>query len=374
MTIPARSPVAVGLIGSGSAARAYLRTLDSLASSGHAVIGPICVRRAGARAEFLRARPGAQVVATAADVLDADVDLILITTPPDSHAELTRRALEHGKHVVVEKPLTLDVGTARSLARLAQSRRRLLVVAPFVQMSPAVRLLWTLVTTGVAGRVHSARAMYGNAGSDWAAWYHTSHFGPLGDLAVYNVKTLTALLGPVVQVRAVQSSSGIERRVGGAPLTNVDPDVIHLLAHHSGGATSTIMASHAVWAYRRTAVELYGSEGTANLLGDDWDATGVEIFRPQWGHWRSYASPDPTWNWTDGLRAAVAALTTGSPLATDLEHDIHIVDVLRAAADSAADNGRSVAVSTEFGPLDLSYAFDPAAAVIHDHTRPLQDQ
>jgi predicted dehydrogenase len=370
----AKTRIAVGIIGAGSAARAYLRTLDSLVSSGHAMAGPICVRRKEHWAEFLRTRPDARLVAAAGEVLESDVDLVVITTPPDSHAELTRRALARGKHVVVEKPLTFKSATARSLARLAQAHDRLLVVAPFVQMSPAFRLLWTLLRAGVAGQIHSARAMYGNPGSNWAAWYHTSHVGPLGDLAIYNIKTLTALLGPVIEVRAVQSSSGIPRQIHDMPLTNVDPDVIHLIVRHRGGSLSTIMASHAVWAYRRTAVELYGSEGTVNLLGDDWDPTGIEVFRPEWGYWRRYASPDPTWNWTDGLREAVMALATGTSPNTALEHDIHIVDILRAAALSAADDGRPVAVSSEFGPLDLGYTFDPAVALIHDHTRPAHEQ
>src|SRR5262249_51165133 len=87
--------------------------------------------------------------------------------------------------------------------------------------------------------------------------------------------------------------------------------------------------------------ELYGSEGTANLLGDDWDPTGIEVFRADWGHWRSYASPDQTWNWTDGLREAVLALATGSSPAVDLGHDVHIIDVLGAAVQSPAGPFRS---------------------------------
>jgi hypothetical protein len=51
------------------------------------------------------------------------------------------------------------------LAPTATTPGRLLIAAPLVQMSPAMRLLWTLVTSGVAGQVHSARAMYGNTGS-----------------------------------------------------------------------------------------------------------------------------------------------------------------------------------------------------------------
>jgi predicted dehydrogenase len=178
----------------------------------------------------------------------------------------------------------------------------------------------------------------------------------------------------VAETRMLQHTSGIVREFGGTPLADVDPDVSHLIMRHRSGALSTIMASHAVLAYRRTAVELYGSEGTANLLGDDWDPTGIEVFRADWGHWRSYDSPDRTWNWTDGLREAVMALATGSPPAADLEHDIHIVDVLRAAIQSAAGDGRPAPVSSEFGPLDLTYAFDPAAALIHDHTRPRREQ
>jgi len=374
MTRQPPSRITVGLIGGGSASRAYLRTLDSLVASGHAAAGPICVRRRDAWNEFLRTRPDARLVADAGDVLEANVDLVVITTPPDSHADLTRRALEQGKHVVVEKPLTTDVETARQLADLADARDKLLVVAPFVQMSPAMRLFWALVTEGVTGRVHSARAMYGNAGSTWARWYHTSHVGPLGDLAIYNIKTLTALLGPVAEVRALQSSSGIVREIAGAPLDDVDPDVSHLIARHCGGALSAIMASHAVRAYRRTAIELYGSEGTANLLGDDWDPTGIEVFRADWGCWRSYASPDRTWNWTDGLREAVMALATGSSPATDVEHDIHVVEVLDAANKSAADDGRPVTVASTFGPLKLAYDFDPAVALIHDPTRPAHEQ
>jgi predicted dehydrogenase len=370
----APSRIAVGLIGGGSASRAYLRTLDSLVASGHAAAGPVCVRRRDTWDEFLRARPDTRLVTDAGDVLGANIDLVVITTPPDSHADLTNRALEQGKHVVVEKPLTTDLDTARRLADLACARDRLLVVAPFVQMSPAMRLFWTLVTDGVAGHVHSARAMYGNAGSTWARWYHTGKVGPLGDLAIYNIKTLTALLGPVAEVRAMQSSSGIVREIGGEKLIDVDPDVSHLVARHRGGALSAIMASHGVWAYRRTAIELYGSEGTANLLGDDWDPTGIEVFRADWGHWRSYASPDRTWKWTDGLREAVMALATGSALAADLDHDVHVVEVLGAAFKSAADDGRPVPVASTFGPLNLYCDFDPAVALIHDHTRPSHEQ
>ncbi len=365
-------PIRVGLIGAGSASRAYLRTLDTLVTSGAAIEGPVCDRRALTRAELLARRPATHIVATDEEVFLSDVDLVVITTAPSSHADLTRLALEAGKHVLVEKPLAADPEVGRELAELARTGHRLLAIAPFVQLSPAFRMLWMWVRAGRLGRIHSARAMYGNAGSSWAAWYHNSGVGPLGDLAIYNLKSLTALLGPATEAHCLESTSAVVREVlhGGRP----DPDVAHVMLRHKGGATSVIMASHAVWAYRRPAIELYGSEGSANLLGDDWDPEGVEVFRADWGHWREYATPDRTWNWTDGLRTAVEELRGDETDGFDLDHDLHVLDVLQACRVSAADGGGPVPVGSRFGDLDLHYDEAEAATHMHDHTRPLTEQ
>lgn len=56
------------------------------------------------------------------------IDLVVIATPNDTHYELARRALEAGKHVVVDKPFTLNLLEAQTLARLAQERGKLLSV------------------------------------------------------------------------------------------------------------------------------------------------------------------------------------------------------------------------------------------------------
>jgi predicted dehydrogenase len=363
--------VRVGLIGAGSVSRAYLRTLDALVVSGAVTAGPVGDRSASNRDALLARRPATQVVATADEVI-ADSDLVAILTPPDSHAELTRAALDAGRHVLVEKPLASDPAQARELAALADERGLLLALAPFVQQSPAFRLLWTHVRDGALGAVHSARGMYGNAGSTWASWYHTSGVGPLGDLAVYNLKSLTALLGPVGSVQCRLGRSAVVRDL---PTGDIDPDVAVVTLTHVGGALSSVLASHAVQAYRRPALELYGSEGTANLLGDDWDPEAIELFRGDWGYWRTYPSPDRTWNWTDGLRAAVHTVRTGDRTLWCVDHDLHILDVLGAARRSAASDGRAEPVSSTFGELSLGLVHDAAQGThVHDHTRPVDDQ
>jgi len=73
--------------------------------------------------------PGVEVVADPyGAVINEGVDLVVIASPNDTHAPLARAALEAGKHVVVDKPFTLDLAQARELAQLATRCGRLLSV------------------------------------------------------------------------------------------------------------------------------------------------------------------------------------------------------------------------------------------------------
>ncbi len=366
-------PVSVGVIGAGNALPGYLGALDRLGGRGMARLGPICARSRSRWRELEARRPGVRLVADADAVLDADVDVILILTPPDSHAELAQAALERGKHVVCEKPLGLDPGRARAVCETARATERHLLVSPFVQLSPTFRALWTALHRGAIGRVHSARGLYGNAGSDWAPWYHRGGVGPLAEAGIYNVKSLTALLGPVAEVQAAETTAVRPRLVAGETIAEPDPDVLHVIMRHRSGALSSIVASHAIHRYRRTALELYGVEGTANLLGDDWDPAGFEIWRTASGRWEQHESLDPTWHWSDGLREVVAAIRAGRAPLADADHDLHVLDVVTAAHRSTSERV-PIAVESTFGPLELTLELDPAAARSHDHTRAPDEQ
>jgi predicted dehydrogenase len=369
-----RNPVRVGVIGAGNVIWAYLQLLDRLVPRGLAEVGPICARRTERWPEILARRPGTTVVADPAEVLESDVDLVLVITSSDTHAALTRLALEHGKHVVVEKPFAAGRSEGEELVELASRRGLHLVAAPFVQLAPTFRALWTLVQDGAIGDVHSARGLYGNAGADWATWYYTSSGGALAELGIYNVKSLTALLGPVAHVLAIEGTVAEPRFVRGIELSERVPDFAHVLLQHVSGAVSSVVASSVIQRYRRPALELYGTHGTANLLGDDWDPRGLEIWRNEAGCWEDYEPLDPTWLWTDGLREAVVALHDDRPPLADLEHDLHVLDVLDAARLSS-EKGGAVALDSRFDlpelHLDLS-AF--TSHLLHDHTRPPEEQ
>jgi len=312
-------------------------------------------------------------VATIEEVLASTADIIVVITPPESHAEHVTAALEAGKHVLVEKPVAPNRAEAEALYDTAAKSKRHLVSAPFVHLSQTVRELWTRVQSGEIGHVHLARALYGNPGSNWSRWYHEAGGGPLHDLALYNLKTLTTLLGPVDSVVAVHVASGVERVFVGDTVTSADSDGWQLLLHHETGAVSSVVASHAIQRYRRPAIELYGTSGTANLLGDDWDPSGFEIWTNATASWAHRDARDRTWLWTDGLRDLVESLRVGRPPTAHADHDLHLLDILDAARRSAR-SGTTVAVDSGFLPLDLTTLPDTDAHTVHDHTRSPDDQ
>lgn len=367
------TPVKVGILGAGNVLWAYLQALDRLTPRGLASLGPVCARNRDRWAALEAKRPGMSLVERAEAVLDSDVDVVLIITPPESHAALVRSALQRGKHVIVEKPAAASFAEARELAQLAKDRRRHLLCAPFVHLAPTFRALWEHLQKGEIGTIHSARGLYGNAGSIWANWYHDGSIGPLAEIGIYNLKSVTAVLGPVVEVQAVEANAVREREILGKPSVTTAADVSHIVLQHERGAISSIVSSHAIQRYRRPALEFYGTEGTANLLGDDWDPKGFEIWRNCAACWEEYESIDPTWLWTDGLAELVYALREDRAPLHCIEQDLHLLEVIEAC-ERAAKQKRSVAVHSRFAPLDLRSEQRSDRHHLHDHTRPPDEQ
>lgn len=366
-------PTRVGILGAGNVLWAYFQVLDRLIPRGLATAGPVCARRRGTWQSLQTKRPGIELVETVEEVLHSDVDVVVIITPPDSHADLARRALERGKHALVEKPVAACRAEAEPIVALASQHGLHLLCAPFVQLAPTFRALWTRVHRGEIGRVHSMRSLYGNAGSTWAKWYHEGGVPPLAEVGIYNLKSLTALAGPVVQVVAANATAVLRREVEGESIEKPGEDVSHVILRHQSGALSSIVSSHAIQRYRRPGLEIYGTVGTANLLGDDWDPRGFEIWRNDRACWEEYEPIEPTWLWADGLAELVLALREGRRPLHNPEHDLHLIDVIEACERSAREKC-AVSVESRFQPLSLEISESGERHHLHDHTRPSDEQ
>jgi predicted dehydrogenase len=123
MSLPV-TPVRVGLIGYGFSGKTFhvplIQAVSGLALSAVASSDPNKVR-----ADM----PGMAVYADPLSLVTAeDIDLVVIATPNASHAPLARAALAAGKHVVVDKPFTLDLAEARDLIALSESQALMLSV------------------------------------------------------------------------------------------------------------------------------------------------------------------------------------------------------------------------------------------------------
>jgi predicted dehydrogenase len=275
--------------------------------------------------------------------------------------------------VLCEKPLASSRAEAEELFELARARGVHLIAAPFVQTNPTFRELWTMLEDGAIGRVHSARALYGTAGSTWATWFHDGGIGPLPDIGIYNLRSLTALLGPVVETYAADVTAVPTRVAAGITIERPDPDTVHLLLRHASGALSSLVSSHAIQHYRRPALELYGTEGTANLLGDDWDPSGFELWQNDAGAWKLHEAVDATWLWTDGLRELVRAVRDGTQPRCSESWDLHLVEILESARTSIAER-RPVTVGSVFELPELRLVQTLELHHLHDHTRSPDEQ
>lgn len=106
----------------------------------------------------------ATAAATAEDLLDLDLDVLHIATPNHLHVDLAVRALQRGIHVVVEKPVALDLDGARSLLAVAKETG-LVAAVPFVyRFHPVVRHARAMVEAGEIGDV---RLVHGHYLQDW---------------------------------------------------------------------------------------------------------------------------------------------------------------------------------------------------------------
>jgi predicted dehydrogenase len=143
-------------------------------------------RRAQAAAAFPQARVVGEDDITGAD----DLDVIVIATPVFTHYPLAKAALEHGKHVWVEKPMTSSAAQAQELTELAARQDRVLMVDHTFLFTGAVRKMKSLVESGELGDLHYYDSVRINLG----LFQHDINV--VWDLAPHDLSIMDYLLGP----------------------------------------------------------------------------------------------------------------------------------------------------------------------------------
>ena len=358
----------IGVVGCGNVFGAYLPLLERLHRQGLAELVALCGREKH-REHARRLGVPAFYVHYDEMLRRDEVDAVVILTPMLTHAALTKAALEAGKHVLVEKPLATSLEEGRELVALARAGGRYLACAPFTVLSPTFQAIAGRLHRRDIGQVIGARGRYGWAGPDWTDWFYKRGGGALFDLGVYNLTTLTGWLGPVRRVMAMTGVAVPQRIINGQPVRVEAEDNAQVLLDFGQSCFATVMTGFTIQQYRGPGLELFGTEGTIYLRGDDWDPDGYEIWQNAAGCWQYFKETQPEWPWTDGLRHLVECIQTRTLLVVTPEQALHVLEVMLQAQASGRDGQTRVIESTFPPPVIEQAAPTVAAHRIHDRTR-----
>jgi predicted dehydrogenase len=360
--------IRIGVLGLGSVFYGpYMGMIERLAAAGRVRVTAVYDRNEDKRraaAQRLAVDPG--LTSAEAVLENDDVDLVLVLTNMQTHGQLARAALAAGKHVLVEKPMATSLEEASALMQLAAGSPGHLVCAPHILLSPTFRALRAHVENGDIGKLLLARARYGWSGPDWGRWFYERGGGALFDLGVYNVTSLCGLFGQARRVTAMAGVAIPERVVEGETVRVLAEDNAHVLIDFGDARFASVTTGFTMQRYRSPAIELYGSDGVLQLLGDDWAPEGYELWRNSKGAWELFPELHPGWQWTEGLRHLVDCIEMGREPVIRPEHAYHALEIMLAAQAAAAD-GRAREIASGFPRPDLgALEANPDGHRIHD--------
>lgn len=207
---------------------------------------------------------------------DSDIDLVVVTTPPDSHFELTSKILESGKHVLTEKPFVPTAAEAEKLAKLAKEKDRLICIYQNRRWDADFLTVRKLIEEGKLGHIyefesHLDRFRPGGFSKEWQSKLTHEHgFGPIYDLGTHIYDQIYTLFGLPTTVYAKFMQQRTGKFVTGEGSPEEQPDSFNtvltyddkgLIVHARSGVLSTESQQPRFW--------VRGSKGSYRKSG--WD-------------------------------------------------------------------------------------------------------
>ncbi|TFC05535.1 Gfo/Idh/MocA family oxidoreductase [Cryobacterium adonitolivorans] len=192
-------------------------------------------------------------------VADPEVDIIYVSTPHPFHAANATLALEAGKHVLIEKPITLNAAEARALVALAASKNLLVLEAMWTRFLPHMARIREILASGTLGDVHSLIADHTQDLPDDPTHRINSLAlggGALLDLGIYPVSFASALFGPPETILASATFKD----------TGVDAQIATIFRYPGGQIASLISASDTKGP---NTASILGTEGRIDI-GEVW--------------------------------------------------------------------------------------------------------
>ena len=283
-------------------------------------------------------------------------DMMVTLTDMQVHGALNKMALLAGKHVWSEKPMANTYAEGKALLDLARSKKLRLWGAPAVVNSPQFAFMSKTIQEGKLGRIASAHGQYGHTGPTWSAFFYEKGGGSMPDLGVYNMATLTGLLGPAKSVMAMLSIVNPERTVDDKGKIKVEAeDNAHLLLEHDKGIISHVMCGfnyfdphgHEAGTQSLHSIQIFGDKANMRLIGYDWETNGV-VLDDSWTDPPKLLSTDKGgYEWQEGARVTGESIVMGTEPRINVEHALHVLEIIESARKSQ-QTGTRIKLKSKF--------------------------
>lgn len=286
----------------------------------------------------------------------ADFDLFVNLTDMQEHEHLNREAIAAGKHVWSEKPIANSHAAGMELLEQARKKGVRVWGAPVVVTSPQFAFMAKKLNEGALGRVAAAHADYGHQGPTWSSFFYEKGGGSMPDLGVYNITSLTGLLGPARSVIAMVGIVTPTRQIDNKGEIKVtEEDNAMLILDHGAGKLSHIQCGfnyfnpngHDGSQENRHTISIVGSQGSLGMVGYDWMPLGVDFATDESPNNKRFVTDAEGYVWQQGASMVAECLATGKETLVTPEHALHVVDIMCAARESQA-TGRRIDLSSTF--------------------------
>jgi len=207
---------------------------------------------------------------------DAHVDVVSICTPTGSHLEIAKAALASGKHVVIEKPIDVDISAARDFVSLAQGAKPTTVhIVSQHRFDPSSQIVRDLLDRGAFGTITTAiasiawwrdQSYYDSA--DWRGTWAQDGGGALLNQGVHTLDLLLACMGKPRRIYAeakILAHQGIE----------VEDALVATIEFESGSLASLHATTNA-YPGVETSLQIFGTKGSAQIVNDELSFIHIE--------------------------------------------------------------------------------------------------
>ena len=361
------SPLKVGLVGLGTISRRGILPHVSLDDAEQLInLRAVCdldaERAAGVAAEYGVPRWYRTIDEL---LLDPEVEAVLLATPIPAHHGQTLAAIAAGKHVYVQKTMTLTAAEAREILAAADDAGVVVAASPGQMLSPGYARIRELLREGKIGRPYWAAAVTAYIGHEHDSqidptWYYRPGGGPMYDMGVYSLHALTGILGPAKRVTAV-SGTGLATRQWKGKTIPVEMDDNTLLLLDFGSATFAVVGSQFCdsgealdWGF----LGIYGSGGAVEVTELQPGSAHARRFRVKSAgpddpvDYDEHDGDDPHLQmpeshvWLD-IRDFAESIAAGRPPRASAAHACHVIEIIELGY-LAAQTGHTQELQTTF--------------------------